>query len=124
YQILNNLVSNAAKFTEEGKITLRAFAENSDMVLQVEDTGIGIQPDDLEEIFEEFTQADSSSTRQHEGTGLGLTITRRLVQMHGGRINVASEVGKGSTFTVHLPLEAKISPDVVVTDLTGNGNIS
>jgi len=124
YQILNNLVSNAAKFTEEGKITLSAFAENSDMVLQVEDTGIGIQPDALEEIFEEFTQADTSSTRQHEGTGLGLTITRRLVQMHGGRINVESEVGKGSTFTVHLPLEAKISPEIVVTDLTGNGNIT
>jgi PAS domain S-box-containing protein len=124
YQILNNLVSNAAKFTKVGQITLRAFPENSDMVLQVEDTGSGIQPDELEEIFEEFTQADTSSTRQHEGTGLGLTITRRLVQMHGGRINVASVVGKGSTFTVHLPLKAKISPDVVVTDLTGIGNTS
>ena len=120
-QILNNLVSNAVKFTQEGSITLRAFTENQHMILEVEDTGIGIEPDDLEAIFDEFTQADTSSTRQHEGTGLGLTITRRLVQMHGGSISVVSEVGKGSTFTVQIPLDAQINPEVVVTDLTENG---
>ena len=120
-QVLNNLVSNSVKFTQEGSITLRAFTENQNMVLEVQDTGIGISPDDLEAIFEEFTQADTSSTRQHEGTGLGLTITRRLVQMHGGNISVTSEVDKGSTFTVQIPLQAQISPEVVVTDLTENG---
>ncbi len=113
-QILNNLVSNAVKFTEKGAITLRAFTEQDWMVLEVEDTGVGIKPEDLDAIFEEFQQADNSSTRTVEGTGLGLAITRSLAELHGGGITVTSEFGKGSTFTVRLPLEPKLSPDVAV----------
>jgi PAS domain S-box-containing protein len=113
-QILNNLVSNAVKFTEKGHITLRAFTEADWMVLQVEDTGSGISEEDLQVIFEEFRQADGSQTRTAEGTGLGLTITRRLVHMHSGTIAVESEVGKGTVFTVQLPLEANINPEVTV----------
>jgi PAS domain S-box-containing protein len=122
YQVVNNLVSNAVKFTEKGAITLRALAEGDEMVLQVEDTGIGISKEDLDMIFEEFTQADTSSTRQHEGTGLGLTITRRLVQMHGGTISVESEAGKGSTFTARFPLQAKVNPELLTVVQSPNGN--
>jgi PAS domain S-box-containing protein len=121
YQVITNLVSNAVKFTEKGSITLRAFAEGNEMVLQVADTGIGIAPDDLEAIFEEFTQADTSSTRQHEGTGLGLTITRRLVQMHGGAISVESELDKGSTFSARFPMQAKVDPELLVVTQSSNG---
>jgi hypothetical protein len=121
-QILNNLVSNATKFTEEGSITLKAFAEGSEwVVMQVADTGIGMNEEDLQVIFDEFTQADSSQTRTVEGTGLGLTITRRLVQMHGGEISVESEQGKGSTFTVKLPVATRISSDVTVKLASSNG---
>jgi PAS domain S-box-containing protein len=122
YQVVNSLVSNAVKFTEKGTITLRALAEGDEMVLQVEDTGIGISKEALDMIFEEFTQADTSSTRQHEGTGLGLTITRRLVQMHGGTISVESEVGKGSTFTARFPLQAKVNPELLTVVQSPNGN--
>jgi PAS domain S-box-containing protein len=104
-QILNNLVSNAVKFTEEGSITLRAYSKDEWVYLEVEDTGIGIDDKDLEEIFEKFQQADGSFKRRAEGTGLGLAITRYLVQMHGGTIIVESELGKGSTFTVRIPIE-------------------
>ncbi len=117
-QVLNNLVSNAAKFTEQGRITMRAFGDDGEWVcLEVEDTGIGIQESDLESIFEQFRQADGSFKRRAEGTGLGLTITRHLVHMHGGTINVRSQVGAGSTFTVHLPVESR-----VVETISGSGN--
>ncbi|HKJ26380.1 MAG TPA: GAF domain-containing protein [Anaerolineales bacterium] len=125
YQVINNLVSNAAKFTEKGSITMRAFEADNEMVLQVEDTGMGIDKENLDAIFEEFTQVDTSSTRQHEGTGLGLTITRRLVHMHGGTIGVDSEAGKGSVFTVRLPKEAKVDPELlsmVVSSPSANGS--
>jgi PAS domain S-box-containing protein len=119
-QVITNLVSNAIKFTEEGTITLRAKQEGDWVKLEVEDTGKGIEPEHLEMIFEEFTQADPSSTRTVEGTGLGLAISQRLVQMHGGKITVTSKLGKGSTFTVRLPIQAQISPEVIVTN--GNAN--
>jgi len=106
-QILNNLVSNAAKFTEEGDITLRAFRENGWVCIEVEDTGIGISEDHLEEVFERFRQVDGSSRRRAEGTGLGLAITRHLVQMHGGQLDVSSQVDQGSTFTVRLPIPSQ-----------------
>jgi PAS domain S-box-containing protein len=123
YQVINNLVSNAVKFTEKGSITMRAFEEGDEMVLQVEDTGLGIDKENLDAIFEEFTQVDTSSTRQHEGTGLGLTITRRLVHMHGGTIAVESEVNKGSTFTVRIPQEAKVDPELLnALTSSANGN--
>lgn len=105
-QILNNLVSNAVKFTERGRIWLRADREGDEIVIRVEDTGIGIQPEEMDEIFEKFHQADGSLTRRARGTGLGLAITHHLVKLHAGRIEVASTPGEGTTFTVRLPLQA------------------
>ncbi len=104
-QVVLNLVSNAAKFTEKGHITVRAAVNPREVQVSVLDTGIGIPADKLEHIFEEFTQVDASTTRKAGGTGLGLAITRHFVEMHGGRIWVDSEVGAGSTFTFTLPLE-------------------
>jgi len=109
-QILTNLISNAVKFTEKGHVSVRAKQDNDEwMRIEVEDTGVGIDPENLEAIFEEFRQADGSSTRRAEGTGLGLAITRRLVQMHGGIITVESTVDKGSTFIVRLPIHTMAS---------------
>ncbi len=110
-QILANLLSNAVKFTAEGSIILRAEAHSEPdsvtAVLKIEviDTGMGIPADKLHSIFEKFMQADTSISRKFGGTGLGLTITRILVAMHGGEINVESEVDVGSKFTVTLPYE-------------------
>jgi signal transduction histidine kinase len=102
-QILNNLVSNAVKFTEEGHLWLRAFRDGDEICLQVEDTGVGIDEEGLSTIFDKFRQADGSFTRRAKGTGLGLAITRHLVDMHEGRIHVRSIPDHGSTFTVCLP---------------------
>jgi PAS domain S-box-containing protein len=108
-QILYNLLSNAIKFTREGgRLGVRAaavMADHGQPQIQVEvwDTGIGIAPEDLKRIFLEFEQLDSSYVRQQEGTGLGLALTQRLVEAHGGRIWVESRVGEGSTFTFVLP---------------------
>jgi len=104
-QILNNLISNAVKFTQEGHINLCAYREGEWINLEVQDTGIGMSAEDLDKVFERFQQADGSNARRAEGTGLGLAITRHLVHMHGGTIDVQSEPGKGSTFTVRLPIE-------------------
>lgn len=110
-QVLLNLVNNAAKFTDKGRITIRALREANNVLISVRDTGIGIPPTHLESIFQEFTQVDSSTTRKAGGTGLGLPISRRLIQMHGGRLWAESTgiEGEGSTFYVFLPLEAKVA---------------
>jgi len=106
-QALFNLLSNAAKFTSDGAVTLAARREPRDgadwIVLSVTDTGIGIREDKLEKVFEEFSQADDSTTRDFGGTGLGLAISRRFCRMMGGDITVASAPGVGSTFTIELP---------------------
>jgi PAS domain S-box-containing protein len=100
-QILYNLLSNAVKFTDAGGTArVEARLEKETVVIRVSDTGIGIAPEDLVTLFEEFRQVDSSLTRKHEGTGLGLALTKRLVELHGGEITVESELGKGTTFTV------------------------
>jgi len=105
-QIMLNLLSNAVKFTPEGgKVTLGASRVEDAFVFSVEDTGVGIAPEDHEHVFEEFRQVGADPNRKAEGTGLGLTLTRRLVELHGGRIRVASAPGKGSTFTFTLPIE-------------------
>ncbi len=104
-QILINLLSNAAKFTEKGSITVSASRENDTLVLAVADTGIGIPQDALERIFEAFQQVDTSTTRRYGGTGLGLSISRQLAQLLGGDITVESEIGSGSVFTVTLPIQ-------------------
>ena len=103
-QILMNLLSNAVKFTEVGTVAVRTRRCGDAVAIAVADTGIGIPSDAQELVFEEFRQVDSGSTRQYSGTGLGLTISRRLVRLMGGDIEVESTVGVGSTFTVSLPL--------------------
>lgn len=105
-QIINNLVSNGIKFTEKGKVVMGAelLAEDNMMRIYVTDTGIGIPEDNFEMIFEEFQQVDARSNRQFQGAGMGLTIVRNLVEMHGSKIIVESQVGKGSKFHFTLPL--------------------
>jgi signal transduction histidine kinase len=105
-QILLNLLSNACKFTKEGQITLRArrVANGGNWIeLAVVDTGIGMTPEQQAKLFEEFSQADTTTAQRFGGTGLGLAITRKLARMMGGDVTVASEPGKGSVFTVRLP---------------------
>ena len=105
-QILFNLLSNACKFTKQGEVTLRVrkvVDERNWIEFAVTDTGIGMTPEQQAKLFEEFTQADSSTARQYGGTGLGLAITRKLARMMGGDVTVTSEPGKGSVFTVRLP---------------------
>jgi cell cycle sensor histidine kinase DivJ len=103
-QILLNLISNAVKFTERGgKVTVSATAGISEIVVTVEDTGVGISSEDLPKIGRPFFQARGTYDRRHDGTGLGLSIVRGLVDLHGGSFEVASEVGKGARFTVQLP---------------------
>jgi signal transduction histidine kinase/DNA-binding response OmpR family regulator len=108
-QSLLNMLSNAAKFTHEGTITLRVERESQAdgewLTLSVSDTGIGIPADKLDHVFEEFSQADESTTRDYGGTGLGLTISRRFCQMLGGDMTVTSQPGAGSTFSIQLPAE-------------------
>jgi signal transduction histidine kinase len=103
-QVLINLVGNAIKFTEKGEVAIEASASNGAFNVAVRDSGPGIAPADQQKIFEEFQQVDNTSTRQKGGTGLGLAISKRIVEMHGGRIVVDSELGKGSTFTIRLPV--------------------
>ncbi len=105
-QILLNLLSNACKFTKQGEVTLRVkkVVDGRNWIeFAVADTGIGMTPEQQAKLFEEFTQADSSTARQYGGTGLGLAITRKLARMMGGDVTVTSEPGKGSVFTVRLP---------------------
>jgi signal transduction histidine kinase len=104
-QILLNLLSNAVKFTPEGgKITVCADRSGAGLQIAVSDTGVGIAADDHEAIFEEFRQVGNDYTRKAEGTGLGLALTRRFVELHGGTIRVESSPGAGSTFTFTLPV--------------------
>ena len=104
-QVLLNLLSNAVKFTPEGgRIGLKAGRTDGMVEISVTDTGIGIAPEDQAAIFEEFRQVGSDETRKQEGTGLGLTLAKKFVELHGGRIWVESEPGRGSTFTFTLPL--------------------
>jgi signal transduction histidine kinase len=104
-QVLLNLLSNAVKFTPEGgRISLKAGRRDGAVEIAVTDTGIGIAPEDQAAIFEEFRQVGSDETRKQEGTGLGLTLAKKFVELHGGRIWVESEPGRGSTFTFTLPV--------------------
>src|SRR2546423_319796 len=103
-QVLYNLLSNAVKFTPPpGQITLTVKDSPSQLTVSVQDTGIGMKPEDLPKLFREFEQIDGSYTRRYQGTGLGLALCRRFVQMHGGRIWAGSQFGKGSTFTFTIP---------------------
>jgi signal transduction histidine kinase len=109
-QILLNLLSNAIKYTDDGSIGVHAEAVDGRLKIGVSDTGVGIPPDELGRIFDEFHRADSSGTRQRRGTGLGLTISRRLARTLGGDVTVESRLGTGSIFTLELPLNGDDRP--------------
>jgi PAS domain S-box-containing protein len=108
-QILVNLLGNATKFTDRGSITVTARVEADRLVLTVADTGIGIESEHAERIFEPFWQVDNGKTRAIGGTGLGLAVTRELTSLMGGTVTVASVPGKGSMFTVTLPMNARVA---------------
>lgn len=107
-RILDNLINNACKYTHEGSITVslkRSVTEDQTFIISVSDTGIGIDAQSQQMLFDAFSQADSSYTRKHEGLGLGLAICKKLLTILGGKIEVESVIGIGSTFTVYLPLK-------------------
>lgn len=110
-QIVLNLVSNACKFTDEGNVTIRAKADQEKVLISVSDTGIGIPAENLNSVFEEFTQVDSSTTRKVGGTGLGLPISRHFVEMHKGQIWVESKLGYGSTFNFTIPIQQSVETE-------------
>ena len=125
-QIMMNLVSNAVKFTERGEVFFRLSTNRErdgriKLDFSVSDTGIGISPDTLGRLFSPFTQADSTTTRKFGGTGLGLVITRNLIEMMKGQLFVKSEEGIGSTFTVSLPLECGENPEKPVSEMSLRG---
>jgi signal transduction histidine kinase len=111
-QVLLNLVGNSIKFTDKGEVAIKAAATNGSFTISVCDTGPGIAEADQRKIFEEFQQADSSTTKEKGGTGLGLAISKRIVEMHGGRLWVESSLGHGSTFSFSIPLnvERQVEP--------------
>ncbi len=106
-QVLLNLVGNAIKFTDEGEIVIKASQSNGTFSVAVCDTGPGISEDDQKKLFQEFQQADSSTTKKKGGTGLGLAISKRIIEMHGGKIWLESQVGRGSTFAFTVPTRAE-----------------
>jgi signal transduction histidine kinase len=106
-QCLMNLTGNALKFTKEGHVEIAVELDGDDLVYRVTDTGIGIAKEDLERVFDEFRQVDSTTIRDFAGTGLGLSITKKFIEMHGGRIWVESEPGRGSTFYFAVPLRVE-----------------
>jgi signal transduction histidine kinase len=109
-QILLNLLSNAIKYTDDGSVTVRAGATDGRLRIDVADTGVGIPEDELGKVFDEFHRADSVTARRRRGTGLGLTISRRLARALGGDITVGSTHGVGSTFTLDLPVSQGREP--------------
>ncbi|EDN70669.1 two-component hybrid sensor and regulator [Beggiatoa sp. PS] len=117
-QMLLNLISNAAKFTEKGTISLNIQSEADLIKFCVTDNGIGMTEEQQAKLFQPFTQADASTTRRFGGTGLGLTITKQFAEMMGGSISVTTEFGKGSTFSISLPRNAKVQKQIVKTTPT------
>jgi signal transduction histidine kinase len=107
-QILLNLLSNAVKFTNRGSVTVTVRRDGDSIFLEVRDTGVGIKEEEMDAIWEDFRQLDQSRTRSFGGTGLGLSITRRLTQQLNGTVDVESEFGVGTTFTVRLPISLKL----------------
>jgi signal transduction histidine kinase len=105
--VLVNLVGNSVKFTDSGGITVAASKSGGEFVVAVSDTGVGISEQEQRAIFEEFRQADNTSTRERGGTGLGLAISKRIIELHGGRIWVESKPGQGSTFSFTLPVRVE-----------------
>ncbi|MBO9558707.1 MAG: response regulator [Caulobacter sp.] len=109
-QVLNNLLSNAVKFTQQGGVSAWFDLIDDNLTIHVSDTGVGVSPQQLEGLFDRFTQADASTTRRHGGSGLGLSIVRDLCRLMGGDIRATSVLGQGSTFVVTLPLQRYVAP--------------
>ena len=109
-QCLTNLAGNALKFTRKGRVLIGVTRDGEDLIYRVSDTGIGIPPEELQNVFAEFRQVDATVTRQFGGTGLGLSISKKFVEMHGGRIWVESKLGEGSTFFFRVPLRVQSQP--------------
>jgi two-component system sensor histidine kinase ChiS len=123
-QALLNLLGNAVKYTEKGHIALRVRSTADIVHLTVEDTGIGIPEEHLEKIFQEFMQVDETAARKRIGTGLGLPITRHLIERHGGSVSVASEVRKGSAFTLSIPIVQEKDEEEDITEIATDPMIS
>lgn len=115
-QVLTNLLSNACKYTQQGGATVRAGVSQGELLVEVADTGVGISPEDQEQLFTRFFRADDTAVRQQTGTGLGLSITKSLVELHGGQIWVESQVGQGSTFRFTLPLPVGVGEPPAESD--------
>ncbi|MEO8104448.1 MAG: PAS domain S-box protein, partial [Betaproteobacteria bacterium] len=125
-QVMLNLLGNAVKFTESGEVALRVTLDTDSTVpgalrFTISDSGIGIASEKLADVFERFTQADSSTTRRYGGSGLGLTISKRLVELMGGHIRVESEVGRGSVFSFSVPLEIRVAATRRAAEPSGTG---
>jgi signal transduction histidine kinase len=121
-QVLANMLANAVKFTERGSVSITAAAAEGWLTVSVVDTGVGISPEAQAYVFDEFRQADSSTTRRYGGTGLGLAISKRLVTLHGGRIWVDSEVGRGSAFHFTLPIRVRAGSENALLVRSGAAN--
>jgi signal transduction histidine kinase len=117
-QVVINLLSNAGKFTSQGRVTLRVErlrdGDDDRLVMTVSDTGIGISAENLAKLFKDFNQAEASTASKYGGTGLGLALSRRLCELMEGEIDVASEVGRGTTFTVRVPAKLPASKSAAV----------
>jgi len=113
-QVLINIIANAAKFTENGDITfsIKKHQQYELVIFTIEDTGIGISPHQINSLFEEFTQAETSTTRKYGGTGLGLALSKRICELLGGQITVVSQLNKGTKFTICLPVKSTIKPSL------------
>jgi len=118
-QVLANMLANAVKFTERGTVSVGATAAEGWVTVSVSDTGVGISPEAQAYVFDEFRQADSSTTRRYGGTGLGLAISKRLVTLHGGRIWVDSEIGRGSSFHFTLPIRVRAGGEPALVARSG-----
>jgi len=117
-QVLNNLIGNAVKFTHEGEVTINVKSDDKFVYFDVSDTGIGMTQEQVERVFDPFTQADASMSRKYGGTGLGTTISKQLVELMGGSIFARSEKGKGTTFTFRLPLKVVEIDEHISSDTT------
>jgi signal transduction histidine kinase len=115
-QVVVNLMSNAVKFTDEGSVTCRARGAGGEIVVSVIDTGIGIDPNDHDKVFERFVQVGDTLTDKPKGTGLGLPICKNIVEYHGGRIWVESELGQGANFSFTLPISAPETDTIEVAE--------
>ncbi len=121
-QIVLNLLGNAMKFTHAGEVAVLVQQERrtEDVLVRitVQDTGIGIRPEDYDKLFQKFTQADASTTRKYGGTGLGLSISRQVAELLGGTVGFSSEFGKGSSFWVEIPLQVRVVPELATLSNT------